>query len=95
MTTGAYISALPSFIKRDIEEWTFSVYITDALQIIAENTAIQASAITDGKMGKLLSRRWCEKSDSAQENSHGAHTADEVIDRVKKALEEVNKSELI
>lgn len=51
---------LPAAIQRDIERWTLSVYVTDALRAISENTSVSASYFTDGKSGKLMARRWAD-----------------------------------
>lgn len=54
------MSALPAVIKRDVDPWTFEIYVTDTLQAIAENTAVPASGFTDGKHGRVMTRRWVE-----------------------------------
>lgn len=62
----------------------FRAYVTDALQAIAENTAMPAAWLTDGKSGKLLSRRWIEKDKPAPPEE--TRTADEVIDHIRRKL---------
>lgn len=52
---------LPAVIKRDIDRWTFEVYVTDTLQAIAENTAVPASGFSDGKHGKAMTLRWVDR----------------------------------
>lgn len=52
---------LPAVIRRDIDRWTFEVYVTDTLQAIAENTAVPASGFSDGKHGKTMTLRWADR----------------------------------
>lgn len=66
---------------------SYRVYITDTLQTIAENTAITAASFTDGKAGKAMSRRWIEKD--APKQKEETRTAEEIIDHIRKKLEEV------
>ena len=39
MRAGAYIAVLPTLIKKQIQEQSYRVYVTDALKVITENTA--------------------------------------------------------
>lgn len=52
---------LPAVIKRDIDRWTFEVYVTDTLQAIVENTAVPAAGFSDGKHGKIMELRWADR----------------------------------
>jgi len=75
---------LPSIIQRDIERWTFQVYVTDTLQTIAENTAVPAAGFTDGRAGKAMTRRWIERDKPAPPEE--TRTADEVIEHIRGKL---------
>lgn len=52
---------LPAVIKRDIDRWTFEVYVTDTLQAISENTAVPAAGFSDGQHGKTMTLRWADR----------------------------------
>lgn len=75
------MSVLPSIIKRDIRRHTFEIYVTDALQTIAENTAVQASYYSNGKVGKAMVRRWVELDKPAPPEE--TRTPEEIIAQLK------------
>ena len=78
------MSALPALIKRDVEHWTYQVYVTDTLQTIAENTAIPAAGFTNGEAGKSMSRRWSELDKPAPPEE--TRTPEEVVEYMKAKL---------
>lgn len=61
--------------------------MADALLAIAENTACSAAYYTRGEAGKVMSLRWGEVLHPPKEETL---TADEIIDHMKKKLEEVS-----
>lgn len=78
------MAVLPAVINRDIESWTFRVYITDTLQAIAENTAVPAASFTEGKHGKAMTRRWADRN--KPEPTPETRTPEEVIAYMKEKL---------
>lgn len=86
------IAVLPAVIKRDINRWTFEIYVTDTLQAIAENTAVPAAGFSDGKHGKAMTRRWADKDKPVPVETR---TPEEVIDHIRKRLEEVSADQRI
>lgn len=82
------MALLPAVIKRDIDRWTFEVYVTDTLQAIAENTAVPAAGFSDGKHGKAMTIRWSDKDKPAP--TEDTRTAEEIIDHIRRRLEEVS-----
>lgn len=81
------MAVLPAAIKRDVNLWTFHVYMTDAIQAISENTAIPASYYAKGEFGKSMTRRWADKDKPAPPED--TRTAQEIIDHIKTVLGEV------
>lgn len=73
------ISVLPALIKRDAEESTLRLYATDALKLIAENTAKFSG-------GNYMKLRWADIINPPKKESR---TADEIIEHMKKRLEGV------
>lgn len=63
--------------------------MTDTLQAIAENTAVPAASFTEGRHGKAMSLRWVDKDKPAPPED--TRTADEVIEHIRKKMEEVNR----
>lgn len=82
------MALLPAVIKRDIDRWTFEVYVTDTLQAITENTAVPAAGFSDGKHGKAMTIRWADKDKPAPPEE--TRTAEEIIDQVLGRLKEVS-----
>lgn len=88
MGAKGYIAALPPLIQRDAKSWSYRVYVTDTLRTLLENTAVPASALSDGTAGKLLETRWADlwtdktKSGPAEKEQ----SAQEVIDKIKGKL---------
>lgn len=80
MTAKGYIAVLPAILKRDAETAAYRVYITDALKIVAENTAKYAG-------GPYLKVRYADIVNPPKEETR---TADEVIEHMKKKLKEVS-----
>lgn len=70
-----------------MERWTLNVYMTDALQAIAENTAVSAGYCSGGKAGKAMGRRWVDLDKPAPPEE--TRTAEEIIDHIKAKLKEV------
>lgn len=66
---------------------SFRAYVTDTLQVIAENTAIPAASFTDGKAGKAMTRRWADWDKPAPPKE--TRTAEEIIDHIRARLKEV------
>ena len=77
-------------MSRDIDRWTFQVYVTDTLQAIAENTAIPAAGFTNGEAGRAMTRRWIERNKPIPPAD--TRTAEQVIDHVLKKLEEMREN---
>lgn len=77
----AYIAALPPIIKRDVRRRTFEIYVTDALQIIVENTATPAAYCSNGKAGKTMTRRWVDLDKPAPPEE--TRTPEEIIEQLK------------
>ena len=71
-------------IKRERELYAYRVYVTDALQMIAENTAPQAAKYTGGKAGRYLAKRWADLDKPAPPEE--TRTPEEVIEHMKAKL---------
>lgn len=82
------MALLPAVIKRDIDRWTFEVYVTDTLQAIAENTAVPAAGFSDGKHGKAMTIRWADKDKPTPPEE--TRTTEQIIDHIRQRLEEVS-----
>ncbi len=67
-----------------MKERSFRVYLTDALQAAAENTAVSAAALTEGRYGRAMTRRWAELNRPAPPRD--ARTAEEIIAHIKNRL---------
>lgn len=80
MTAKGYIAALPAILKRDAETAAYRIYITDVLKNIAENTARYSG-------GSYIKVRYADIVNPPKEEMR---TADEVIEHMKKKLEEVS-----
>ena len=80
----AILAVLPAVINRNIENWTFQVYVTDTLQAIAENTAVPAAGFTEGKHGRAMTIRWAEKDKPTPPEE--TRTPEEVIEYMKAKL---------
>lgn len=52
---------LPSAIRQAVDRWSFEAYVTDALRVLTENTAVPAAYYTEGKEGKSMAVRWAER----------------------------------
>lgn len=76
--------ALPFAVKRDIEQLSFRAYVTDTLQVIAENTAIEANKFLEKPVGKTMTRRWADLDKPAPPEE--TRTAEEVIEHIKERL---------
>lgn len=58
MSVRGYLSALPAAMRKEFEDHTYRVYVTEALKSIADNTA---HAVMGG--GKMLQKSWYELID--------------------------------
>lgn len=76
MGIKAYMAALPALINRQIEEFTYRAYVTDALQIVTENTAKIFG-------GKYLEKKYQEAIQSCTEDTR---TAEEIIEHIRTGL---------
>lgn len=85
MKGSAIISALPFIVSERERQEILTIYASDALMVLANNTAVYPHAQTIGK-------RYLEIVDPPKEETR---TADEVIAHIKKKLEEVNEDGLI
>ncbi len=65
--------------------------MTDTIQAIAENTAVPAASFSDGKFGKAMPLRWADKDKPTPPAE--TRTAEEVIEHIRRKLEEVNRHE--
>lgn len=70
LTAAGYIAALPAVLRQRAVEESFRVYVTDSLQAIAENTAVSAAYLTDGKAGKAMETRWAAMWDDRAEGGN-------------------------
>ena len=64
-------------------------YVTDTLQVIAENTAIPAAYCSEGKSGKSISRRWIDWDKPAPPED--TRTGDEIIEQIKAKADALRK----
>lgn len=60
------------------------MYITDALQAVAENTAVSANKFLEDPVGKAMTRRWADLDKPAPPEE--TRTAEEIIDHIKQKL---------
>lgn len=67
-----------------MEQKSYRVYVTDALQAIAENTAIDANKFLDELVGKAMSRRWTDLGKPVPPSE--TRTAEEIIADIKNKL---------
>lgn len=63
---------------------SFRAYVTDTLQAIAENTAIEANKFLEEPVGKVMTRRWADQDKPAPPEE--TRTAEEVIEHIKERL---------
>lgn len=80
---------MPSIIKRDMDRYAYQVYVTDALQAIAENTATLDAVITKGEIaGNAMTRRWADFDKPVKEETR---TPEQVIEYMKQRCMEVSR----
>lgn len=72
LSVRGYLSALPAAMRKEMEDHTYRVYVTEALKSIAENTA--RAVISDGKS---LTKSWYEIID-IDRPEEPAKTGDEI-----------------
>ncbi|RKJ40209.1 hypothetical protein D7X94_08665 [Acutalibacter sp. 1XD8-33] len=78
---------LPVLIRRELEELSFRVYVTDALQAVEENTAVSAAFLTNGKAGKVLSVRWAQRIlDQEAPAPREERTREEIVDHIREKI---------
>lgn len=77
---GAYLAALPSLLRQGEKKQSWRVYLADALQAIAENTAVPAALYSKGEMGRLMSRRWLEPE---KPEARETRTPEQIIRQVR------------
>ncbi len=76
----AYVTALPVALKQQAKEEAYRVYVTEALRVIAENTA----KLSQG--GYLKSRYVDLISSTPSSTTHTEKTENEVITDIKNKL---------
>lgn len=79
MKIKAYLSALPSLIRKDFNEEIYKIYVTDALQAISKNVE------PVGRCGYIEKRYW----DVIHTKPEDTRTAEEIIEHMKKKLAQV------
>lgn len=77
MSIRGLLSLLPRLIKRQGEAEAFRFYVTDCLQIMAENTAKFAG-------GRYMTMRFADIVDPPKEDTR---TPEEIIEKIKKGLD--------
>ena len=77
---------LPSVLKQDVDRWTFEVYVTEALKLIAENTAVPAASLSKGQAGKSLSMGWTDIGKTPRHEE--TRTSEEIISCIRGKLKE-------
>lgn len=85
MRGSAIISALPFILSERERQEVLAIYASDALMVIANNTAVYPHASTIG-------RRYL---DIVQPPKEETRTADEVISHMKSKLKEVSEDGLV
>lgn len=83
MGVRGYLSALPSLIRKEREDFLYRVYVTDALRLIGENTGGLLSAL--GGSGAGIPTRWADiLEDSPQKEE--TRTAEEVVEHIRQQI---------
>lgn len=65
------------------KEYSYRVYVTDSLKMIAEHTAVPAAVFSEGNMGQYLSVRWADAVDPPKTETR---TAEEIIAETRQAF---------
>jgi hypothetical protein len=74
MKGSAMVSALPYALNKAAEDELCRIYITDALKVIAENTALEG--------GKMMAKRYYDILNPGEEDNR---TAEEIVEDVLSA----------
>lgn len=83
MKAKSYIAALPAVIEHSVKSEYFGTYITDAIRLIAENTA-------NISRGKYMAERYY---DCIHPKKQDTRTGDEIVEDIIKRAGLVVKSE--
>ena len=65
--------------------------MTDTLQAIAENTAVPASYYSNGKAGKVMTRRWVDLDKPEQPEE--TRTPEEIIEQLKAKADTIREGD--
>lgn len=86
---GYIIEHYVSFLRLEAKEKSYQTYVTDALRVIANNSAHKKDDV-------IINSRWIELIDNVQKEApEEEKTAEEVIDNIFSKLEKYGKRKIV